>query len=210
MNISRRVQNRIKKYKPKNGLDNIALFLLDIAEVFHQGVVMHSEGVALLAEEVAIATGKDPKAAFFAGLFHDAGKIILPYPLYDGHSISNEEYDEVKKHALAGFRALIKRYPFTGLCAGLHHKLYKNGYGITIDDFPKEWSLATVKKVLEISMIISICDFINAFTSRKTEIKDGSDKGGATLKEMLYAKYPEDKSTVDIALRENGKYLVKK
>lgn len=210
MNISRRVQNRIKKYKPKNGLNFVAMFLLDIGEVFHRGVIKHSEGVALLAEDVAIVIGKDPKATFFAGLFHDAGKIILPFPLYDGHNIDADEYALVKKHAVAGFKVFIKRYPFTGLCAGLHHNMYKRGYGVNMEDFPKEWSLATIKKVLEISMIISICDFINAATTRNTKIKDGSDKGGSTLKDMLYAKYPEDKSTVDIALRENEKYLAKK
>ncbi len=207
MRISQRVQNRIDKYNPKNGLAYVAKFLLELSEINHDGVTRHSEGVALLSEDVAIKLNKDSKAAFFAGLLHDVGKIIFPHKLFDGHNINADEYAEVKKHAVAGFRALSKLYRFTGLCAGLHHNLYKAGYGIEIKDFPKEWGLATIKKVLEISMIVSICDFINAFTTRDTEIKDGSDNGVNTLEEMLYAKYPEDKFIVDVALKENEKYL---
>ena len=91
----------------------------------------------------------DKKAAFFAGLLHDVGKIVLPADLFDGHNISAEEYARVKEHAIAGFRVLMQFHYFTALCAGLHHALYKKGYGLAIDDFPKEWGLETIKKVLE-------------------------------------------------------------
>ena len=58
------------------------------------------------------------------------------------------------------------------------------------------------KNVLEISTIISICDFVDAFLNRKTEIKDGSDAGveKPDLKSMLYKKYPNDHATVDVVL----------
>jgi hypothetical protein len=63
-----------------------------------------------------------------------------------------------------------------------------------------------MKKVLDISMIISICDFVEAFTSRKTKILDGSDKA-PDLKGMLYAKYPNDMHTVDVVLSLYKKIL---
>ena len=34
------------------------------------------------------------------------------------------------------------------------------------------------------------------------KIKDGSDKGGSDIKEMLYSKYPNDLQTIDVALKE--------
>ncbi len=133
---------------------------------------------------------------------HDIGKITQPHPLFDGHNISAEEYLEVKKHVLAGFDALKDYYLFTALCAGLHHSVFEKGYGLKADVFPKEWHMGTVKKILEISAIISICDFIDAFLQRKTKIKDGSDKKAPDLKGMLYKKYPEDHKTIDIALKK--------
>jgi hypothetical protein len=101
------------------------------------------------------------------------------------------------------FKALQKFHLFVALCAGFHHNLYKAGYGLTVDMFPKEWSPATIKKVLDISTIISICDFVDAFTHRDTKIKDGSDQGQAEpdLKDMLYNKYPNDMLIVDTVLK---------
>ena len=92
---------------------------------------------------------------------------------------------------------------FVALCAGLHHAMYRNGYGLELRDFPKGFSPATVKKILEISKIVSICDFIDAYRHRKSAIRDGSDASTQDLKGMLYAKYPNDKLVVDLALSQN-------
>lgn len=198
--VSALVLSKIDKYNPKGGLGHTAKLFLALSVVNHGQVKGHIERVALLSEAVAMRMQMDKKAAFFAGLLHDVGKIILPADLFDGHNISAEEYAKVKEHALAGFKILSQFHYFTALCAGVHHALYKNGYGLTLNDFPKEWGLETVKKVLDISAIISVCDFIDAFTHRKTEIKDGSDAAAPDLRGMLLAKYPNDRLIVDCAL----------
>lgn len=203
MKNSELVRKKIKEYDPKGGLDHTALFFLALASVNHNSVKQHVERVALLSEAVALRMQKDTKATFFAGLLHDIGKILLPSELFEDRDITAEEYERIKTHAIASFEVLKDFHGFTAICAGLHHALYKAGYGLTIDDFPKYFSLAVIKKILEISAIISIVDFIDAYTHRKTKIKDGSDKGGKSLKEMLFAKYPDDKQVVEIALEEN-------
>ena len=202
MNHSRLVQKKIIAYNPKGELAQTAKFFLAMSEVNHAPTKDHVERVALLAEKTAKRLRKDAKAAFFAGLLHDVGKIILPANLFDGHNVNEEEYVHIKTHALAGFKALKKLHLFTALCAGLHHNLYKAGYGVGLDVFPEDWSPATIKKVLDISTIISICDFVDAFMNRKTEIKDGSDAGveKPDLKTMLYAKYSNDLAVVDVVL----------
>jgi putative nucleotidyltransferase with HDIG domain len=204
MNYSKRVDFKIKAYNPKGDLAHTARLFLAMSSVNHISTKDHVERVALLAEAVARALRKDLKAAFFAGLLHDVGKLILPADLFDGHNVDAVEYQHIRTHALAGYKALKKLHLFTALCAGLHHNLYKAGYGIVTEAFPKEWSPATIKKVLEISTIISVCDFIDAFTHRKTEIKDGSDSATGQdkpdLKSMLYTKYPDDKEMIDVAI----------
>ncbi|MFZ2975007.1 MAG: HD domain-containing protein [Candidatus Moraniibacteriota bacterium] len=200
-----KIITKIKKYNPKGGLSRTAELFLALSEINHKQVKEHAERVALLSEAVATKMKKDKKATFFAGLLHDIGKIILSYKLFDGHNIDTQEYEEVKRHAISGFEALSKLHEFTALCAGLHHNLYKRGYGVKISDFPKNWSPATAKKVLEISAIVSVCDFIDAFTHRKTEIKDGSNNNATGLKEMLKEKYPDDHEIIRIAIKENKK-----
>lgn len=200
------IRKKIMAYNPKGGLAHTALFFLAMAEVNHISTKTHAERVALLSEAIAKRLKKDPKATFFAGLLHDIGKIILPANLFDGHNISPLEYATVKQHAQNGFKVLMKLHMFTALCAGFHHNLYQTGYGVTVEDFPVEWSPATIKKVLDISTIVSICDFVEAFTSRKTKILDGSDKA-PDLKEMLYLKYPNDQHIIDVALELQEKIL---
>ncbi|MDD5043196.1 MAG: HD domain-containing protein [Patescibacteria group bacterium] len=201
MNIENLVQGKIEKYETKNGLGHTAKIFLALSSVNHPEVKEHNERVALLAEAIAGKLKKDKKAAFFGGLLHDVGKILFPYKLFDGHDITGEEYEEIKKHALAGFNALKNFHAFTALCAGLHHALYMRGYGLKIDDFPKKWGLHTIKKVLEISAIISVADFIDAATHRQTILKDApGDKSWETI---LREKYPEDQLIIDTALSLN-------
>jgi len=203
MKLDTKVRRKIDQYSPQGGLDQTAKIVLSIAGINHPQVKNHKQRVALLAEAVAQKLGKDTNAAFFGGILHDLGKITQPHNLFDGHNITAEEYEQVKHHVIDGFNALKDHHLFIAFCAGLHHSVFFNGYGLTAKDFPKEWHMGTVKKVLEISAIISICDFIDAFTHRKTKLKDGSDKKAPDLKSMLYQKFPEDHKTIDIALKKN-------
>lgn len=201
MNFDNAIFLKIDSYKPKGGLAQAAKLFIAFCDINHSSTKDHCFRVALLAESAAKILKKDVKAAFFAGLLHDIGKMMLPSDLFDGHNITAEEYAQVKTHAQNSFKALKKFHLFTALCAGLHHNLYKSGYGILVSDFPPEWSVATVKKVLDISMIVSISDFVDAFTSRKTEIKDGSDQNSTDLKTMLCEKYPHDVNIVEAVLQ---------
>jgi len=199
--INEIVLKKIDGYKYKGGLDQTAKLFLKLASINHQKVKEHQERVALLSEEIAIRTGKDPKPAFIGALMHDNAKLVFPHDLFEDRNVSEAEYQEIKKHAIKGFEILKDFHEFTALCAGLHHALYESGYGLTLKDFPPGWDLESVKKVLDISIIISIADFIDAFTHRKTSIKDGSGKKSLSLEEMLKEKYPNDHATIDVALK---------
>lgn len=201
MSTAEEVLAKIKYwYGTGGGIDNTAELFLALASVNHQGVKAHAERVALMAEATAKKLEKDERAAFYGGLFHDIGKIILPADLFDGHEINDEEYALIKKHTLFGFQILKDLHEFTALCAGLHHVAYKSGYGLKIEDLPREWGLNTIKKVLEISVIISICDFADAFTNRKTTIKNKPNNGSGDLRKMLQVKYPNDHQIIENVL----------
>jgi len=198
-NFHQQVSDKITSYQPQGGLDTSSRLFIHMVSVRHPEVRDHCERVALLAEGVALKLEMDAKAAFFAGLLHDIGKAMLPASLFDGHNINAEEYALVKEHAYDGFTILKDMHLFTALCCGAHHAMYKAGYGVTQEDFPKEWGIFTVKKVLEVATIVSVADFIDAFTHRTTTIKDGTQ--GPTLSSMLEGKYPDDRLIVHTALK---------
>lgn len=205
MVFSRKVEARIKRYRPKGGLDKVAYVILGLLGMNHRPVREHAERVALMVEAVAKHLKKDAKAAFFAAIFHDIGKLILPYNLFDGHDISNKEYRRVKKHALAGFKILMPNFLFIALCAGLHHAMYEKGYGLTLKDMPACLSLRTIKKILEIATIIAICDDIDSSLHRKTKLRDRT-AAGLSLKKRLGKKFPDDILAVEMALREEKNF----
>ncbi len=204
MNRKRLISNRIKKYGNKGNINHTLKIFLALAKLRHKNVKDHFERVAILAEEVAKRLKKDEKAAFLGGFLHDVGKIILPdFMFSENFNATQEEYEIIKNHVNYGYYVLRDLHLFTALCAGLHHAVYNSGYGLSRKDIPKELSLETTKKLLEIATIISICDFIDAFTHRKTKIKDGSNKKSLNLKSMLLDKYPNDHLTVETALQAN-------
>jgi HD-GYP domain-containing protein (c-di-GMP phosphodiesterase class II) len=191
------IEKLMKKYKPKGRLEYTTRFILELLGRNHLKVKIHSENVARLAVLVGEGMKKDIKAALYSALIHDVGKIFLPADLFSGRKILPEEYAEVKKHVLMAFRVIVDEHMFVALCAALHHAMYDEGYGITIDDFPKNLQLKTIKKILEIATIISICDFIEAFTHRPSEV-------GIDLREVLEKKYSDDKLVVEEALKGAG------
>lgn len=202
MTLRSLVEQKIVDYHPNNGLGSVSKFFISLASLRHGKVVGHIERVALLSEAVAKKMEIDSKPVFFGALLHDVGKIILPANLFEDQDIGQEEYEEIKKHALLGAEALKCDYLFTSFCVGLHHAMYKRGYGLSPDDFPEFLSQETISEILQIATIISICDFVEAFTHRKTKFKDGSDDVESDLTSMLYAKYPDDTGVIDIALEE--------
>jgi putative nucleotidyltransferase with HDIG domain len=207
MKIETLVFRKIDEYKPKGELAHTAKMFLSISSVKHNKVKGHVERVALMAEKVAKILKYDSKAAFFAGLMHDIGKLVLPYSLFEDKDITPQEYNEIKSHAIAGYKMLKNKHMFTALCAGLHHALYESGYGLTIADFPRNWNPKLIRKVLDVAAIVSICDFIDAFTHRHTKILDGSDKKPGHLEDMLKAKYPDDQGIIEAALRVSNERI---
>jgi putative nucleotidyltransferase with HDIG domain len=157
----------------------------------------HVKRVAKYSARVAKALGKDVKAAYLGGLYHDVGKISIDSSLFIGRDVSLVEYDEIKTHASLGRDMLKGKYEFTSLVAGLHHNMcIGGGYGIDLNEIPG-WSLSTVKKVLDISTVVSVCDFIDAYQTRKTTMIGGSAE---PLAKMLYDRFSNDRPIVDKAL----------
>lgn len=201
MNLQVEISRRIARYEPKGELEHTARLFMAMGRIHHRTTLEHMQRVALMAEASTKDLHRDAKAAFFAGLLHDVGKLVMDPRLFDGHEITEEEYGRIKTHALTSFKLLKPFHVFLALCAGLHHALYEKGYGLETKDFPTSWRPSTIKKVLETSILVSICDFIDAHEHRHNKIKDGSNAESTDLREMLYRKYPDDHRVVDVALK---------
>lgn len=177
----------------------------------------HCCRVAAISYYAALATGKDEYSAYMAGFMHDLGKHELPDTVFHEGDISPEEYETIKKHAVLGYETLKCSMLFSALCAGLHHRMAKGeGYGICLRDLPEDLTFNTIKKLLDIATIVSIADFVDAYTTRETKILvDESAKpiwamlidryvSSYPLRELLIDRYPDEASLIDRIISINN------
>ena len=125
----------------------------------------HSTRVAEYSKKIAEQAGKSPSECediYYVALLHDVGKIGISEAIInkDG-KLTDEEYEEMKKHPVVGNQILsgITEYPYLSIGAHYHHERYDGkGYPDRLkgEDIP------------EIARIISVADAYDAMTSKRS------------------------------------------
>jgi len=204
MTLSELIEGRFEVYGNRGHIADTCHDYLMALDEYDATVKTHMCRGALAADGVARKMGRDSRAAFYGGLLHDYGKILLPAQLFDGHDVSPEEYRRITEHAEKGFALLRDVHLFSALIAGLHHEVSDGGtYGIRCDDIPDDMGPGTLREVVEIARIISAVDFSDAALHRKTSYL-GSEEG--SLRDKMLAKYGHNEQFVDLVLSEVGQY----
>lgn len=125
----------------------------------------HSQRVATYAKKIAEEAGMSEtecEKIYFAGLLHDVGKIGVPDTIIcKAGKLTNEEYDEIKKHPVHGKEILekISRLPYLSTGANYHHERYDGrGYpsGLKGENIP------------QMARIIAVADAYDAMTSKRS------------------------------------------
>ena len=163
---------------------------IDAKDAYTHG---HSTRVAEYAKQIAIQAGKTVKECedvYFAGLLHDVGKIGIPENIInkDG-KLTDEEYEEIKKHPVIGNQILssITKSPYLSIGAMHHHERYDGHgypYGLKGADIP------------DLARIIAVADAYDAMTSRRSyrdpipqqKVREEIVKGIETQFDPVYAK----------------------
>ena len=132
----------------------------------------------------------DEDLVYYAGLFHDIGKSIMPLSILKKENpLNRDEFNQIKEHSKQGFRILQKyKFPSDVLFAALlHHERY-DGSGYPIGFIGKE--------IPVIARIINICDVYDALTSDRPYRKAYSAKESLQIMENSSEQY--DPELVDI------------
>ena len=126
--------------------------------------VGHSTRVAEYARRIAKELGwneEETKNVYCVGLLHDVGKIGIPHEILNKPSrLTNQEYQEIKKHTTIGAEILkdIKTVKNVEIGALYHHERYDGkGYpkGLKGDEIPL------------IARVIAVADAFDAMTSNR-------------------------------------------
>jgi putative nucleotidyltransferase with HDIG domain len=109
-------------------VDDALTVLADFTDVKFPALLGHSRAVARLAEAAMVELGaaaQDVRAARWAGLVHDLGRIAVPNSIWEKPGpLSDAEHEQVRLHAYQGER-LLSRVPALAAVvriAGAHHE----------------------------------------------------------------------------------------
>lgn len=134
---------------------------LDAKDRYTRG---HSERVALLAKEIAIAAGLPPETAEryeLAGTLHDIGKIGVPdRVLCKPGKLTDDEYGLIKRHPRIGYDILKPIPAVRDLLPGvLHHHERWDGFG-----YPDRLA---GEKIHPLARALAIADTFDAMSSNR-------------------------------------------
>ncbi len=158
---------------------DIILSMIKFLEIHDKYTGGHSEEVAELSREIAKKMNlnqKEIQYAYWTGLVHDIGKLIIPrVTLNKQEEITEEEYSLIKKHPLWAYESLSQSKRLNEIAEFVlyhHEKWDGSGYpeGLKGEEIPL------------ISRIISVADAYSAMTSDRA-YRDALSRDDA-LKEL--------------------------
>jgi len=185
--------------------------MLEIHDVYTKG---HSENVAnmalALSQELKLSPS-DCKQAYWSGLVHDIGKILIPDAILNkAGKLTSEEYEIIKMHPVWGYETLKNSGHLKAIAKiVLHHHERYDGKG-----YPNQ---VKGNDIPEISRIITIVDSWDAMCSKRSykaplsleaalqELRDHSgEQFDPVLVEPFIKMMEENRGKID----QNGKFNI--
>lgn len=163
------------------------------------GMYAHSLRVGLYAYGVASSEGQeDCRLPLLGGCGHDVGKCRVPNSILDStEPLTPSDFEAIHRHPEDSYEILKSDFPLAAMVAGLHHKFTPKAYGIELKDAPPWLQSAHTHKVIEATMLVMLCDFFDAITTRRnaSTVIDPDDTG--PLIEFLKKNFPDFPTRTD-------------
>jgi len=183
--------------------------MLEIHDNYTKG---HSENVAnlslALSQELKLSPS-DCKQAYWAGLVHDLGKILIPDAVLNKtNKLTNDEFEVIKQHPVWGYETLknsVRLKSIAKLVLHHHERWDGNGYpgGLSGREIP------------EISRIITIVDAWDAMSSKRSyrkpldfdsALKEMKDNAGKQFDPVFVETFIKMMMENRENIKQNGKF----
>lgn len=202
LDVLKKAENKMyanKIYSDQSNKREIIHAILYTLHEKHPREEEHSKRVSQLSYDLGKAMnlkGDRLNMLSTAGLLHDIGKIAIDYSIIEkNEKLTEDEYDEVKKHPEIGYRILKNSIEYEDMAKLIlyhHERIDGEGYpkGIKADEIPLE------------SKIISIVDAYDAMISSRP-YKNRELKTEEAIKELRkYSGTQFDSAIVQIFINE--------
>lgn len=199
------LQEALSEYGISHHLQDIIIEHLDNLFRFHEETWRHSIRVGILAGKIGRYCGLNAKALFWAGIFHDIGKMLIGNRalLEKNTGFTAEDYERIKSHVDLGFGFLIAiRLEFSAHIMKHHHRFGKNPYPAYLPELPERWK--SREKEFEIhGRILALADCYDALMHRNND-RNGNVPLTAAEHRDLYIRENQDLETLIHALIDDG------
>ena len=191
------LKEAIKHLIQKHDVFRKYLYLLGELKDHSEEMFIHSLRVGLWCYKLGLNEGKDENLLLKAGLFHDIGKIIIPYKILNKKAITDADMKIIRKHPTKSYRIIDKIYRESGdersrlvsYIVGLHHWFQENHYPEKLPWNEGKLSPEEDRLVWEYGKIVAIADCYDAL--HRNDGKFTEEKTPEFIRKKLEEIHPE-------------------
>lgn len=165
----------------------------------------HSIRVGLLAQRVAKFLDLQEKSLFYAGLLHDLGKSKTPPGILNKTELwTVQDYREIKKHVIDGYRLLIKNgFDFTASIILWHHRFQaERSYPQKMPPKKHLYSRKSQNIIMIYGKLLAIIDVYDAMHRDNGRINTKEYINSAEMKERLIRAFPDQNQLIESLYKE--------
>lgn len=158
----------------------------------------HSLRVGLLARKIARFMHLDEKALFFAGIFHDIGKSLVPLStLHRTAGWTPEDAKIMEAHVTDSYRLLRDKFDFSAEIILWHHRFQKNAYPVELPASLHGYSEGTRVLIQEYGRVLAIADVYDAFHRKNNKFEEGESISSEQIREKMFEFNPDRKELIE-------------
>lgn len=164
----------------------------------HQECYNHCLRVGILAKQIGAVTHLDERALFYAGIFHDVGKLKIDTKLLGKTGLwSHEDKEEIKKHVLAGYYLVKDKFDFSAEIMLFHHYFQTDPYPNDIPPLLHSYSNGTQSSIMNYARIIALSDSYDALHRQDNFFGNNKSLTDQEIEDQMMSRNPDKKELVE-------------
>ena len=165
--------------------------------VYHE-CYNHCIRVGILAKKIGTVTHLDERALFYAGIFHDIGKINIDSKLLGKTGIwTEEDIKKVQEHVQSSYQLLCGIFDFSAEIIQRHHQYQSNPYPEKCHEFLHQYSKESEILILKYARILSLADSYDALHRQNSFFGKNKNLTDQEIEDKMFLKNTDQKQLIE-------------
>jgi hypothetical protein len=165
--------------------------------VYHE-CYNHCIRVGILAKEIGAVTHSDERALFYAGIFHDIGKINIDPQLLGKTDIwTEEDRKTIQEHVQSSYQLLCGKFDFSAEIIQHHHQYQSNPYPEKCHESLHQYSKGSEISILKYARILSLADSYDALHRKNSFFGKNQNLTDQEIEDKMLSTNPDQKQLIE-------------